>query len=162
MTAKRVKHPAGLLGEHVSIELDGDPGDFEAVKRLLESLAPASRIERLRVHPELVERANELSAWLRENGGRANPALLAAIAGAEAAAILLKAAPSVIRDNKRQAGTRKPKRPEVQKWIDDAVARDPAATAKELWGKRPGWLDDQIGFDRFQKRVTAARKTRRK
>jgi hypothetical protein len=62
------------------------------------------------------------------------------------------------RDLARQAGTRKPRRPEVDKWIDEALKRDSSARAPALWANAPQWLTDQIGEDRFKKRVTAARK----
>jgi len=55
-------------------------------------------------------------------------------------------------------GRKLPKRREVQKWIDAEVAKKTAETAKKLWSRAPDWLTDQIGFDRFQKRFTQARK----
>lgn len=59
------------------------------------------------------------------------------------------------------AARRKPKRPELQRWIDSQVIKAMDETARELWVRAPSWItdpDDGIGFDRFTKRVTAARK----
>ena len=58
-------------------------------------------------------------------------------------------------------GRKLPKRPKVQKWIDAEVAKKTAETAKKLWSRAPVWLTDEIGFDRFQKRFTQARKNAR-
>lgn len=66
------------------------------------------------------------------------------------------------RDRKRQAGTRAPRRPDISKWIDKQLAHDPAAKCPALWDKAPSWLTDQIGLDRFRKRVTERRGLRRK
>lgn len=65
------------------------------------------------------------------------------------------------RDAKRQAGTRKPRRPKVDAWIDKQLNRDPGAKSPALWTAAPGWLKDQIQSDRFAKRVTKARKSRK-
>jgi len=66
---------------------------------------------------------------------------------------------AIVRDQVRQAGTRKPREPAqgLQKWIDTQVQRRDE-TARELWGRAPEWITDAIGFDRFQKRVSDARK----
>lgn len=53
---------------------------------------------------------------------------------------------------------RKPKRPELQEWIDKQVAACAGETIKDLWRRAPDWVSDEIGFDRFTKRVAAARK----
>ena len=66
--------------------------------------------------------------------------------------------PLARRDAKRQAGTRKPRRPEVDDWIATQLRRNPAAKCPALWASAPDWLTDQIGEDRFKKRVTDARK----
>lgn len=65
------------------------------------------------------------------------------------------------RDLSRQQGTRKPRRPEVDKWIDQQLQRNPDARAPALWASAPDWITDQLGKDRFAKRVTSARKRRR-
>lgn len=62
------------------------------------------------------------------------------------------------RDAARQKGTRAPRQPELQGWIADQVARGTGETAAELWGRAPDWITDVIGFDRFRKRMTAAKK----
>ena len=64
----------------------------------------------------------------------------------------------VVRDEGRQAGTRKERRPEITEWIGKQLARNPAATRMDLWETAPEWITDQIGLDRFGKRVRAARK----
>jgi hypothetical protein len=64
----------------------------------------------------------------------------------------------LLRDRGRQEGTRKPRRPEVDAWIDGQLKANPAAKSPALWGDAPEWITEQIGEDRFAKRVTAARK----
>lgn len=66
------------------------------------------------------------------------------------------------RDAARQAGTRKERRPEISRWIEDRLRRNPEAKAPELWAAAPDWITDTIGRDRFSKRVTKARKVGRK
>jgi len=66
------------------------------------------------------------------------------------------------RDRRRQAGTRKERRPDITKWIAAALERNPGAKVPELWRNAPEWLTDQIGVARFRKRVTVVRKMRRK
>lgn len=62
------------------------------------------------------------------------------------------------RDARRQQGTRKPRRPEVNEWIERQLGREPGAKSPELWSRRPDWMEDQVGYDRFSKRVTIVRK----
>lgn len=66
--------------------------------------------------------------------------------------------PLAQRDAKRQAGTRKPRRPKIDAWIEAQLTRDPDAKAPTLWGRAPEWIQDDIGPDRFAKRVTKCRK----
>lgn len=91
---------------------------------------------------------------------------LAALRSAFCAELLEKTAPSVARDAKRQAGTRKPRRPQINEWIARRLKGDPDAKAPELWGSAPDWICDVdeggIRFDSFKKRVTQVRKMRRK
>jgi hypothetical protein len=84
-------------------------------------------------------------------------AALSACNAAWMADVVQGAKPKMLRDYKRQRGTHKQKRPELQEWIDQAVSVG-RETAKELWNRAPEWITDQIGFDRFTKRVTEARK----
>lgn len=56
-------------------------------------------------------------------------------------------------------GRRKPKRPALQKWIEDQIGRNENETTREIWERAPARITDEIGFDRFTKRVSAARKT---
>ena len=68
----------------------------------------------------------------------------------------------VLRDKRRQEGTHKPRRPEINQWIARQLERDPASKTPGLWSLAPEFITDSIGFDRFKKRVTQARKLRRK
>ncbi|MDR3386221.1 MAG: hypothetical protein P4L92_04145 [Rudaea sp.] len=65
------------------------------------------------------------------------------------------------RDAKLQAAKRKPRQPEITKWINAQLDRDSGAKSPELWATAPEWLTDTIEIDRFRKRVTAERKKRR-
>lgn len=56
-------------------------------------------------------------------------------------------------------GRKKPKRPELQAWIEKDVARNPGSTAKDRWARAPDWITDAIAIDRFVKRVTKARQS---
>lgn len=64
----------------------------------------------------------------------------------------------VARDARRQAGTRTPRRPEIDAWIDKALKADPGAKSPELWSTAPRSITDVIAEDAFKKRVTKARK----
>jgi len=68
----------------------------------------------------------------------------------------------VARDAKRQAGTRKPRRPDIDEWLNAQLDKDSGAKAPGLWSVAPDWITDAIGEDAFKKRVTVARKLRRK
>lgn len=72
------------------------------------------------------------------------------------------ARPRIERDAKRQAGTHMERRPDVTRWIDGQLIADAFAKSPDLWARAPEWLTEQIGFDRFRKRVTERRKMRRK
>ena len=69
------------------------------------------------------------------------------------------AAGMISRDGARQKGTRKPRRPQINEWIAKKLKANPAAKSPELWSGAPGWITDDIGFERFSKRVTEVRKT---
>lgn len=66
--------------------------------------------------------------------------------------------PLARRDKKRQDGTTKERRPEINEWIKKMLSRDPDAKSPALWEGAPDWITDQIGYDRFSKRVTEVRK----
>ncbi len=68
----------------------------------------------------------------------------------------------VARDTRRQAGTKKQRRPNVDVWLDKAVAADSGAKAPALWAMAPDWITDQIGADRSQEASHQRQKTRRK
>ncbi len=72
------------------------------------------------------------------------------------------AAPIARRDAKRQAGVHKERRPRITAWISQQLDHDPTAKSPALWATAPQWLTEQIGLDRFAKRVTGVRKKRRK
>src|SRR5262249_12416607 len=67
---------------------------------------------------------------------------------------------SLTRDAKRQAGTRKERRPKVDDGMDREILAKPAATRQELWDGAPDWITEQIGRDRFFTRVSKVRKNR--
>jgi hypothetical protein len=72
-----------------------------------------------------------------------------------------KAAPIINRDNKRQIGVKKEKRPRITAWIKKKIKLNPDANTKDLWNEAPEWLTDEIGPERFKKRVTDVRKGRK-
>ena len=55
-------------------------------------------------------------------------------------------------------GRKKPKRPDVQAWIEAEVGKGTGETAEQLFNRAPEWLSDQIALDRFRKRYAVARK----
>lgn len=75
--------------------------------------------------------------------------------------LALAVRPSVQRDQKLQTAIRAERRPDISRWIDKQLARDPYAKSPALWAVAPDWLTDQIGQERFSKRVTARRKARK-
>lgn len=66
--------------------------------------------------------------------------------------------PAGLRDTKRQAGTRQPRRPDIDEWILKQLQRNPCAKSPALWAMAPESITDQVGQGRFSKRVTTARK----
>ena len=62
------------------------------------------------------------------------------------------------RDRKRQAGTRQERRPDISRWIDKELQRNPGVKSPELWARAPDWITDQIGERRFATRVTDRRR----
>lgn len=64
----------------------------------------------------------------------------------------------IIRDNKRQAGTKAKRQPQINDWIRRQLRRKPDATTRELWERAPKEVTDAIASDRFKKRVTEVRK----
>lgn len=161
MTTTRYKDAAGLLGDLVQVALDGSPEDLPETRRLISGSSPASRIEALRCHPQLIETADELAARLKGPRRTADMHLLHDISQAELRALHISASPSVIRDGKRQAGTRKERRPDISDWIDKQLTRNPDAKSPDLWSSAPEWITEQIGDRSFASRVTKRRKLRR-
>jgi len=62
------------------------------------------------------------------------------------------------RDIRRQAGTKKERRPEITEWIIKNIKNRPRETREELWNRAPESIKDDIGRDRFLKRVSKQRK----
>lgn len=67
-----------------------------------------------------------------------------------------------VRDKNRNAGTRKERRRDITEWLEAQLRRNPSAKSPELWSIAPLFIKDQIGLERFKKRLTAARKKGRK
>jgi hypothetical protein len=70
---------------------------------------------------------------------------------------------SINRDEIRQAGTRKPRLPEVDTWLDQQLKFDPDAKSPTLWLRFEAHYDSinsdpPIGIEAFKKRLTKARK----
>ena len=104
MSVKRSKDPARLLGDRITVDFtDPRPSDIGATYQLLASASPQARIDRLRRHQELTKLADTLCEKLKHLHGKANHALLTAIAGAEATALYLDASPAVIEKQRRSA-----------------------------------------------------------
>ncbi|HKR77527.1 MAG TPA: hypothetical protein VJR95_12775 [Rhodanobacter sp.] len=165
------------------------PTLLDSVSRVLKSHSPAARIERLRKHKSLQERADELDQWLNELGGHANAVLLLAIQTAEEEALRVDVGPKVERDYARQVGTRQKrgnKMPKLDAWLDK---QDLTLTCDKLWALLPDDSESDADIyrdgeqvcenhshissrsehtvthhskrDGFDKRVTAARKRRK-
>lgn len=175
----RTKDPAGIEGTHVHIEPDCcSPED--AFKNLFAGLGPSARLSTLKAKniASLQNFIIEAEQWLAELGGKANFALLSLIKELEYKATYFEVAPKVIRDNKRQEGTRKGRSsqtPVLDSWI--AQNKNLELTAKELWRKLDeADLDDlyidgdrlietsksgkekEIKYKTFENRLSAARK----
>jgi hypothetical protein len=81
---------------------------------------------------------------------------------ARKAVTMIWAEPRLVRDDKRQAGTRKPRLPDVDDWLDRQLSRDQGAKSPALWARFEAHYesmrdDPPIGIHRFKKRVTASR-----
>lgn len=161
----------------------------EAAAHLLRFRTPVARIERLRRHEQLRERADELAVWLSELGGTANGALIAAIQSGEEEALRADVAPMIKRDSARQVGVRKERgsrTPKLDAWLDlqdlemknvdlwaslpedsgrsvyrddDKAYEDGRLYAKDGMGKKRG-EQRPITYKDFAGRVAAARKRR--
>jgi hypothetical protein len=76
---------------------------------------------------------------------------------AEERAEIAYLAPLAERDQLRQNGTTKERRPEINEWIRQEIAKRPDATRDELWDAAPHRITDAIGPDRFKTRVSNVR-----
>lgn len=102
MSVKRIKDPAGLLPDQVSVDLtEPTPDDASAVGEILEAATPQARIDRLRRHDMLSGTADHLSARLYELNGTMDARLDAKIKHEEFRALYLDAAPAAIETNRR-------------------------------------------------------------
>lgn len=150
----------GLLGQlpdGASLALQGVVSDLrdyllnkypeDQLRELLEEYEPRPGFQHLTPVDDGVELALQLFIGIR-SAMRCEGEHLAILIFGKAGA----------RDEKRQAGTRKERRPEVTEWIDKQLARDPHVKSPELWSRAPAWLKDQISIDRFKKRLTNRRK----
>lgn len=182
---RRTPDPAGVLPDNVSIEFGGDAAaEVKALAEILTAASPQGRVDRLALVDEMGVIATELQARLKSTGGNADDRLLADIALAEHRASYLKTQAALIRDHKRQAGTRKEratKWPLLDRWLDDQLSTFPTMSANGLWRSLDCARDDlyldgdrlveqhedtgrergTLTFAGFQKRLTLA-KNRRK
>jgi hypothetical protein len=158
MSVKRIADPAGIQNDLIVVDLSDADGEDEraAIIEILKGGDPEPRIAKLRGIPELASRVAWLDRHLASVGE--DRALHERLRDAEAIAYKLAAQPALVRDRKRQAGTKKPRRPDIDEWIDRALKRDPDAKSPALWAIAPDSITDQIGEDRFKKRVSSARK----
>jgi len=169
MVIKRYKVSDGVFVSG-RIEVDLMNGGTEARKALKEILYAASRpgrIEKIEsvlpepngdpAHDMRVAHICELVDRARNNDEHDETSLQAA----EMMLRELRLLPLVQRDDARQKGTTKARRPEIDEWIDKQLAHNPYAKSPELWANAPEWITDQIAIDRFKKRVTKARKRRK-
>jgi hypothetical protein len=165
MAVKRIPDPAGLLMDRVSVtDLDKAlPGtvEWDAMAEVLLATSVPGRIDSLRRHVDLEPLAKALLERFESSGQRADAQLLLEVTQAESRALYLDAAPYVIRDKKRQDGTRKERRPDITEWIDRQLDLTPGAKSPELWAKAPEWITEQIGPRRFALRVTMRRHARK-
>jgi len=145
-----------------AINLQAGSAELNALVGIMDAGSPVNRINALRRHVALTKTVDDLTNRCALKNGRADISLLHAILQAEQIALYLDSEKKVARDNRRQAGTHKERRPAVTKWIAKQLDRNPSAKCPALWSTAPEWLTEQIGLDSFKKRVTAERKKRRK
>lgn len=119
-----------------------------------------SSIESLKLHLYLVEH------WLGQAEELiSGPPDLSRIEHAEALVeaarsrlLVVSVWPSVLRDESRLEALKKPRFQACDRWIENQLRKIPAAKSPELWESAPDWIRDRIGYERFRKRVTKARK----
>ncbi|QRP62696.1 hypothetical protein I6J77_11160 [Rhodanobacter sp. FDAARGOS 1247] len=182
MSIKKFRDPAGLLPVRVRVNIKHGSNqlDIDAIASILKSNSPTARIQQLRRHHTLRSEASALkkdylvattavedadNKLTAEHKAALKDVRLKAfmirLESAEKKSIYLDAAEPLIRDKARQEGTKKERRPDVTEWISAKLRRDPLAKSPELWSRAPEWLTDQIGYERFRKRVTAVRMGRK-
>jgi len=61
----------------------------------------------------------------------------------------------------RRQAARRPRKPELEQWIDRHLASDATQKSPDLWINLPTCFKDEISYGRFAKRVTARRKIRK-
>jgi hypothetical protein len=179
----READPLAIEPDRIRVELDGaDPAaEISAVWESIRSFSSDARLARLEVFPELCGVAGRLRAELAACEGHATDDWRRRLADAEKIATRLHLAADAIRAralNARQKDPRGSRAPLLDKWLDAAVQRQPAATAKQLWKQLPAdgslcldgdlVIEDRpdgrpragIAFAGFQARLTAAKKRR--
>jgi len=166
-TAKKRGNPVTSLDASSVFLALGQPSIANAVDWLQQLLVRARVITQSEgADPQALDaaaRVEKLAALaLQEvHRGDAEAAAWASLAAMDAAWLVdtqQSTVPRLVRDNARQDGTRKERRPDLQSWIDDEVKKGTGESAGQLWTRAPEWVTDQIGFDRFTKRVTQGRK----
>lgn len=121
MSVKRIKDPAGLLPNHVMVDLtDPSPDDIQEAREMLEFGTPAARIDRLRRHGLLSMTADQLTGRLAELKGTMDARLKIQIVSAESRALYLDAAPAAIEQRNRIVAANK-KRAVTDAQIDKAL-----------------------------------------
>lgn len=121
MSVKRVADPAGIDADMVHVDLTGDFGEAErnAIMEIFDAGEAAPRIDRLRKFPSLASRVAWLDRRLAE--GREDRGFHERLRDAESLAYKLAARPALVRDQRRQAGTRKPRKVTIPAWHADAI-----------------------------------------
>jgi len=166
---REIRQTGVNLYEVQTIDPDA-PGGMEALRAMLRAATPAARLAKVRQRAKQYASIDDVQREIVEIEGviehpefrQAVPYMLLAI---ERGLDLLDTGrylTPIRRDKKRQDGTRKERRPEINAWIAQEIARTPTARSPELWRRAPVWITDQIGERSFAVRVTQQRKATRK
>lgn len=132
---KRISKDQTGLDQVTTVDIDGAATDLKDVFELLQGLSPLGRIKALRVHPELHQIADELEGLLDGPRRHASDRLLARIEQAERKADRLKAAPRLLRDDKKMAAVRKPRKgrmPKLEAHIESMIGESRDVIFNEL------------------------------
>ena len=66
--------------------------------------------------------------------------------------------PLGVQEAKRRDASKRPRRPHIDEFIRKRLTLDPTAKGTDLWDQVPSSISDDIGRDRFLKRVSKVRK----